>query len=54
MRPGTHYHATLARGENTLNAQVARLLVRTAAAEGGWSPGSFLASYVKFMTTPGR
>jgi hypothetical protein len=121
--PGTHYHATLQRGENTLNAQVrpllkpglrigdwhanshrdglradvrrselcrvkhpletrllgrshgvktaatpgsplhpprfrahaqvARLLARTLAAEGAYSPGSFLRAYVDFMTTPG-
>jgi ADP-ribosylglycohydrolase len=49
-----HYHQSLQAGENTLEGQLARLLIRTIAADGGQvKPESFLAQYVKFMTTPG-
>lgn len=51
--PGTHYHRGMSAGENTLNALVARLLVRSIVEEGAYSPPSFLQSYVTFMTTPG-
>lgn len=51
--PNTHYHGTLAAGENTLNAQCARVLIRTATARRGWSPASFLDAYIEFMRTPG-
>ena len=62
--PNMHYHQGMSAGENTLNAVVARLLVRTltsdaslprALAAGGgsaYSPAPFLSAYVKFMTTP--
>lgn len=49
-----HYHHGMRAGENTLNAVVARLLVRTMTTEkGACRPSSFLDAYVKFMTTPG-
>jgi ADP-ribosylglycohydrolase len=51
--PNTHYHGTLAAGENTLNAQVARVLIRDAAASRGWSPAAFLRAYIAFMRAPG-
>ena len=43
----------MAAGENTLNAVVARLAVRTIVAEGAFAPSSFLRDYVAFMRTPG-
>jgi ADP-ribosylglycohydrolase len=52
-RRGVHYHCTLQAGENTLNTQVTRLLVRTMTETGGYSAKSFLDAYVAFMTTPG-
>jgi ADP-ribosyl-[dinitrogen reductase] hydrolase len=49
-----HYHCTLEAGENTLECQLARLLVRTIAEDGGsFSPDNFRTKYVEFMTTPG-
>jgi ADP-ribosyl-[dinitrogen reductase] hydrolase len=55
-----HYHQGMKAGENTLNAIVARLLVRelstppaTAAALLPYSAAPFLSAYVSFMQTPG-
>jgi ADP-ribosylglycohydrolase len=50
-----HYHVGLAAGENTLEAQLTRLLVRNMAQkdQGDFNPSSFLAEYVTFMRTPG-
>jgi ADP-ribosyl-[dinitrogen reductase] hydrolase len=53
MKPGTHYHATLQAGENTLNTQVSRLLVRTMVEKKRYDVNDFLSSYITFMTTPG-
>lgn len=48
------YHCTLQAGENTLEGQLARLLLRTIQQQGGSvKPEMFLDEYVKFMTTPG-
>lgn len=48
-----HYHHTLEAGENTLEAALARLLIRRLAANGGkFDEDNFRASYVEFMTTP--
>jgi ADP-ribosylglycohydrolase len=52
-KQGVHYHRGMAAGENTLNAVVARLALRTVVAEGAFSPPSFLRDYVTFMRTPG-
>ena len=51
--PNAHYHGTLDKGENTLNAQCARVLMRAAVARRGWSPASFLDAYIAFMRAPG-
>ena len=51
--PGVHYHRGMAAGENTLNAVVARLAVRTIVAERASAPASFLREYIAFMRTPG-
>ena len=62
-KPNMHYHQGMRAGENTLNAIVARLLVRNLIEtegrgvgvldDGSEQPASFLTAYVKFMTTPG-
>ena len=53
-RSSYHYHGTLAAGENTLEAQLSRLLVRTIAGSGGRVDDvAFRAAYVEWMTTPG-
>jgi len=49
-----HYHATLQRGENTLEVSIGRVLLRSIAATTGvFSAGAFRASYVSFMREPG-
>lgn len=48
-----HYHATLAAGENTLEVQLARVLMKSLAAHGGtFHANHFRDAYVSFMTTP--
>lgn len=48
-----HYHCTLEKGENTLEAQILRLCVRSITKCGGsFSSASFRDDYVTFMTTP--
>lgn len=49
-----HYHATLEAGENTLEAQLARVLMRSITETGGsFSAEHFRKAYITFMTTPG-
>lgn len=64
-----HYHQGMKAGENTLNLIVTRVLLRSIANAGGYSPDAFLEvsvilfyfealthfykDYVEFMTTPG-
>lgn len=49
-----HYHATLAKGENTLEVQLVRVLMKSIVANGGtFSADHFRKAYVEFMTTPG-
>lgn len=49
-----HYHATLAKGENTLEVQIARVLMKSIVQNGGnFNADHFRDAYVKFMTTPG-
>jgi hypothetical protein len=48
-----HYHATLAKGENTLEVQIARVLMRSiTVTEGVFDADHFREQYVTFMTTP--
>eukprot|EP00546_Thalassionema_frauenfeldii_P009559 CAMPEP_0178908454 /NCGR_PEP_ID=MMETSP0786-20121207/7933_1 /TAXON_ID=186022 /ORGANISM="Thalassionema frauenfeldii, Strain CCMP 1798" /LENGTH=371 /DNA_ID=CAMNT_0020580361 /DNA_START=212 /DNA_END=1327 /DNA_ORIENTATION=+ len=48
-----HYHATLQQGENTLEAQLARVLMKSMVAnDGKFNADHFRDAYVKFMTTP--
>ncbi|KAG7368087.1 ADP-ribosylglycohydrolase-domain containing protein [Nitzschia inconspicua] len=49
-----HYHATLQKGENTLEVSIARVLMRSIVQTGGvFDAEHFRNAYVKFMTTPG-
>ena len=49
-----HYHATLQAGENTLEMQLARVLMRSIVAnDGKFNEEHFRKSYVDFMTTKG-
>jgi len=47
----THPHCSLKPGENTTNANVARLLLRGVAGK-AYNPDSFVDSYIAFMTDP--
>lgn len=51
---GIHYHRSLAAGENTLTAQLARVLMESLAAHNGYDADDYLARYVDFLTSPGR
>eukprot|EP00043_Microstomoeca_roanoka_P005300 m.54875 g.54875 ORF g.54875 m.54875 type:complete len:434 (+) comp12906_c0_seq1:416-1717(+) len=49
-----HYHATLKAGENTLEAQLSRVLMRSIAEQGGqFQQRAWLEAFETFMTTPG-
>jgi ADP-ribosyl-[dinitrogen reductase] hydrolase len=48
-----HYHHGLKAGENTLGANLVRVLLRSVIREGRYDPDAFLADFVSFMTTPG-
>ena len=49
-----HYHATLEKGENTLEAQLARVLMKSIVAnDGTFNAEHFRNAYIEFMTTPG-
>jgi ADP-ribosylglycohydrolase len=50
---GIHYHQFLKAGENTLNFQLARELVRWCRAQGGYDPDAWMERYVEVMRTPG-
>jgi len=48
-----HYHATLQRGENTLEAQLARVLMKSIVTTNGtFDADHFREAYMSFMTTP--
>lgn len=51
---GIHYHQFLEAGENTLNLQLARVLMESLEKRGGYDPDDYLRRYVDFMLTPGR
>ena len=49
-----HYHATLQAGENTLEMQIARVLMKSIVANGGrFDENHFRQAYINFMTTEG-
>ena len=52
-RPQVHYHQFLDAGENTLNVQIARLLLDSLKVHGQYRTEDFLQRYIAFMTTPG-
>jgi ADP-ribosyl-[dinitrogen reductase] hydrolase len=51
---GIHYHQFLQAGENTLNLQLAKVLIESLIACGGYDADDYLERYVDFMLTPGR
>lgn len=51
---GVHYHQFLRAGENTLNLQLARLLLECLQDLGGYDADEWLERYIAFMLTPGR
>ena len=54
MRGGNfHYHLGLEAGENTLEAQLVRVLSKSIQDRGSFDANDFRERYMKFMTTPG-
>lgn len=51
---GIHYHQFLKAGENTLNLQLAQLLMRQIQATKQYDAGLWLDVYIQFMRTPGN
>ncbi len=49
-----HCHHGLMAGENTLGANLARVLMRSVIARGRFEPRAFLEAFVEFLTTPGE
>lgn len=49
-----HYHYGLNAGDNTRNAQLIRVLMRSLASLGKYDPDKFLVDFVDFLTTPGN
>lgn len=47
-----HYHHGLDAGDNTLNAHLARVLLRSVNKRGGYEAGAFLDDFVAYMTNP--
>eukprot|EP00927_Polykrikos_kofoidii_P065599 TRINITY_DN61338_c0_g1_i1.p1 TRINITY_DN61338_c0_g1~~TRINITY_DN61338_c0_g1_i1.p1 ORF type:complete len:324 (-),score=46.18 TRINITY_DN61338_c0_g1_i1:407-1279(-) len=53
-RGSFHYHCTLAKGENTLEAQLTRQVCNSIVETGGtFSPEHMIGRYMTFMQTPG-
>ncbi len=53
-KPGIHYHQFLRAGENTLNLQLAKVLIETLIANGDYDADDYLERYVDFMLSPGK
>lgn len=49
-----HYHHGLKAGENTLAANLVRVLMRSVIAKGGYDQDAFLNDFVTYLTTPGN
>lgn len=49
-----HYHNGLEAGENTLGANLVRVLIRSVIKNGEYDQEVFLDDFVSFMTTPGK
>ncbi len=51
---GIHYHQFLRAGENTLNLQLAQVLIGSLIAKDGYDADDYLQRYIEFMLTPGQ
>lgn len=51
---GIHYHQFLRAGENTLNLQLAKVLMESLIACGDYNADDYLKRYIHFMLTPGK
>jgi len=51
---GIHYHQFLRAGESTLNLQLAKVLIESLIACGGYDADDYLERYIHFMLTPGQ
>ena len=51
---GIHYHQFLRAGENTLNLQLAKLLMESLIARSAYDADDYLQRYIDFMLTPGN
>ena len=51
---GVHYHQFLQAGENTLNMQLALVLLNSLRTCGGYDHADYVRRYIEFMTTPGN
>lgn len=49
-----HYHHGLQAGENTLGANLVRVLMRSVIKNGRYSQDAFLDDFISYMTTPGQ
>lgn len=49
-----HYHHGLKAGENTLGANLVRVLMRSIIAKGKYDQDTFLDDFIAYMSTPGR
>ncbi|MEP6672996.1 MAG: ADP-ribosylglycohydrolase family protein [Chthoniobacter sp.] len=49
-----HYHQFLQSGENTLNLQLAKVLIESLIARGDYDADDYLERYIHFMLTPGQ
>ena len=49
-----HYHYGLEAGENTLAAQLVRVLMRSVIRSGRYEPSTFIQDFIAHMTTPGK
>ena len=51
---GIHYHQFLHAGENTLNLQLAKVLIESLVTRGRYDVDDYLRRYIEFMLTPGQ
>eukprot|EP00933_Yihiella_yeosuensis_P027879 TRINITY_DN21711_c0_g3_i1.p1 TRINITY_DN21711_c0_g3~~TRINITY_DN21711_c0_g3_i1.p1 ORF type:complete len:526 (-),score=76.50 TRINITY_DN21711_c0_g3_i1:223-1800(-) len=51
-KPGYHYHGGKKAGENTLDALLKILLLKSLAGRSGYDPKDYVSKYVSYMTTP--
>lgn len=49
-----HYHHGLKKGDNTLGANLLRLLMRSIVANDGYIQSAFIDDFISYMTTPGQ